>query len=51
MWRQYIAMKAYLFMIARNLHNDWRRREAPRADFTAPVTPSASIGHHDRVTA
>ena len=35
MWRQYIAMKAYLFMIARNLHNDWRRREAPRAEFTA----------------
>src|SRR6185436_11288822 len=35
------TVKAYLFMIARNLHVDWRRREARRGELgREPVDPS-----------
>jgi len=41
------SVKAYLFMIARNLHVDWRRREARRGDLAAePADPSP--GPHER---
>jgi RNA polymerase sigma-70 factor (ECF subfamily) len=35
------TVKAYLFMIARNLHADWRRRETRRGDLSAePADPA-----------
>jgi RNA polymerase sigma-70 factor, ECF subfamily len=35
------TVKAYLFMIARNLHVDWRRREARRGEMAhEPVDPA-----------
>lgn len=35
------TVKAYLFMIARNLHVDWRRREARRGELSEePADPS-----------
>ena len=35
------TVKAYLFMIARNLHVDWRRRESRRGDLaTEPADPA-----------
>lgn len=35
------TIKAYLFMIARNLHIDWRRREARRGEFTPEIVDPA----------
>lgn len=35
------TIKAYLFMIARNLHIDWRRREARRGEYTPEIVDPA----------
>jgi RNA polymerase sigma-70 factor (ECF subfamily) len=45
------TVKAYLFMIARNLHVDWRRREskrAPREQDPADPAPGPEIESEDR---
>src|SRR6476620_2932719 len=44
------TVKAYLFMIARNLHVDWRRREARRGEMAEePADPSP--GPHEEAGA